>query len=1034
MVTHYWAERSASPPTAELRIYMLGPPSIEAAGGAFDIPRRQVRALLYHLATWPNPTPRQHLYGLFWPDIPEGTAHRNLSHLLTHLRRILPAPEILRISDDHIALDPQRTWADLSAFERLYLTLLESPRRPAALQQAVALYRGSFLEGFTLPTKPEFELWLVQERSFWERRYLETLAALVEAQMAGGQYHPAIESAQRYLATDELAEEMHCRLMTLYAAVGDRNAAVRQFEQCAVALERELGVSPLPETRAAYQAILASRVIACQPPAPLPPEWTTIPSMEVPLVGREAALQQLQRAYRCAQAGQGRLVLISGESGIGKSRLIQEFVTQLGRPATLVIGAGHENEREFPYWPLVEALKPHLSSLDPTRPGFEPFYLAPLAGLWPELQSVVAEALPLTGLASDQESSLMFQGLVHVLLNLAAQRSPLILCLDDLHWVDRHTLACLEYLARQLKHAPLLIVAAYRTEEAAAVASVRADLARLGLLQEIRLGGLLPLEIERLLRHLSQQRSDVAAFSQYLHRETGGNPFFLLELLRFLFESDLLGPEEAGWAFTGGTETPADDPDLPLPDTVCEVIRARLGRLNPQTQQVLEAGAVIGLEFGFDLIRATSGRPESEVVEALETLLARQLITEQAGQYCFNHDLIRAVVCRDLSYGRRRLLHRRIAEALQHLGANHATALAWHFERAEEPGQAARYALQAGRSAGAVFAYAEARSQFDRALALLKAEARHLGEAEALRANQRLQVQALAERGWVFRLLGDMVAYALDTAEVAQLAGRLGDPHSLAQLRWREAYTHRWFCRYREARQAAEEGLRLSQAAADLLLELMCRREMGLAARETGDYLFARANLEHALQGLVDLGERIYEIHTLGNLSTLHWRLGEFERAIHLARQALRRCDEGRLPFERRLPLGDLGAAAMASGDKDLARQCLLESLAIARQMADRSQEIFCLGHLGWLCLRLKQPAEALEFLQTALTLAESVGSAAEQSWLWSGLAEAHRLDGSPELAGEHAQQARKLAQASGRAYDQALAGRILAELGQADL
>lgn len=1032
MVTHFWAERSDRPLTAELRIYMLGPPSIETTSGALDIPRRQVRALLYYLATCPNPTPRQHLYGLFWPDIPEGPAHRNLSHLLTHLRRILPTPKILRISDDHITLDPQRAWSDLIAFERLCLTLLESPHRLAAVQQALALYRGPFLEGFSLPTKPEFELWLTQERSFWEQRYLEALAALVETQVAAGHYHAAIESAQCYLATDELAEAMHRRLMTLYAAVGERNAAVRQFEQCAVVLERELGVSPLPETRATYRAILAGQVIAWQPPASPSPEWATLPSLEVPMVGREAALQQLEQAYRYVQAGHGRLILISGESGIGKSRLLQEFVTQLDGPATVVIGMGRENERDFPYWPLVQALGPHLPGLDPTRPGFEPFYLAPLAGLWPELQRVVAESPSLTTRESDQEGSLMFQALVHLLLNLATQRSPLILGLDDLHWVDRHTLACLESLARQLKHAPLLIVATYRTEEAAGLATVRAELARFGLLQEIRLVGLLPFEIEHLLHHLSKQRRGVAPFSRYLHRETGGNPFFLLELLRFLFESGLLGPEEADWAFTEVAETPADTPTLPLPDTVCEVIRARLGCLNPQTQQVLEACAVIGHEFNFDLIRATSGRLESEVVEALETLLARQLITEHVGQYRFNHDLIRTVICRDLSYGRRRLLHRRIGEALKNLDANQVTALAWHFERAEEPGQAARYALQAGRSAKAVFAYAEACAQFDHALALLKEEATHLRKAEALRANWWLQVQILTERDRLFRLLGDMAAYALGTAEMAQLAGQLGDPRTLALLHWREAYTQRWFCHYAEAHHAAEDGLRLSKAA-DPLLEAMCRREVGLAARETGDYLSARANLEQAAQSFVALGEWIYEIHTLGNLSTLHCRLGEFERAINLARQALHRCDESRLPFERRLPLGDLGAAAITSGDKDLARQYLLESLAIARQIADRTQEIFCLGHLGWLCLRLKQPVEALEFLQTALTLAENVGSATEQSWLWSGLAEAHRLDGNPELAVELAQQALKLAQVSGRAYDQTLAGRILAELGQTD-
>lgn len=626
----------------------------------------------------------------------------------------------------------------------------------------------------------------------------------------------------------------------------------------------------------------------------------------------------------------------------------------------------------------------------------------------------------------------MLQALAHLLLNLAGLHPPLILCLDDLHWADASTLAWLEYTVRHLKHAPILILGAYRTEEVAKVAALRTELMRLGQLQEIELTGLPSPEIVRLMRHLSDQSSGMEKFSQRLHRETGGNPFFLLELLRFLFETGRLWQDETGWS-TAIDETTQDYHELPLPETIGEVVRARLCTLASQSYQVLEAGAVIGSQFEFDLIQAASGRAESEVVEALETLQTRQLLTEQAGHYRFNHDLIRTVVYHDLSYGRRRLLHRRVGEALEKLRANHMVALARHFERAEELSQAARYVWQAGLAAKTLFAHAEARTHFERALALLKQEAPHLRDAAAIEANLRLQLQVLAERGWALRLLGQMDAYADDLREVADLAERLGDPGTLAHLRWREAYTERWFCRYVAARQSAEQGLHLGQLAADPLLEAMCLRELGLAARESGDYRQAEISLEQALERFVDLGQTVYQTHTLGNLSTLCWRRAEFERAINRARQALARCEAGSLPFERRLPLGDLGAAAVAGGEVNLARQCLLESLAIARQIADRTQEIFCLGHLGWLCLRLKQPAEGLEFLQTALILAENVGSGTEQSWLWSGLAEAHRLDGNPELAAEHAYQALKLAQATGRTYDQALARRILAELGPAN-
>jgi tetratricopeptide (TPR) repeat protein len=223
------------------------------------------------------------------------------------------------------------------------------------------------------------------------------------------------------------------------------------------------------------------------------------------------------------------------------------------------------------------------------------------------------------------------------------------------------------------------------------------------------------------------------------------------------------------------------------------------------------------------------------------------------------------------------------------------------------------------------------------------------------------------------RLLGDMQAYEHDLPKVKRLAEMLGDAPLLAHLRWREAYTHRWFCRSAEARDAAEEGIRLSQAVADRSLEAMCWREVGRAARATGDYGDARVALERALSLFAGLGDVVHELYALSNLSTLYWRLGEHERAMHLALRALARCGEAELPLERRLPLGDVGVAAAAAGDVDLAWRCLLESLSVARQIADRTQEIFCLARLGWLCVQQKRAAEALEHLQAALALIHDI-------------------------------------------------------------
>ncbi|MFN7037562.1 MAG: BTAD domain-containing putative transcriptional regulator, partial [Bellilinea sp.] len=259
---------------ADLRIYLLGPPRVEYSNGSLAIPRRQARALLYRLAADMQPIPRERLCYLFWPDESESSARRHLSHLITHLRLALPDPQFFIFEGDQIGLSPQRVWSDAAAFESLCagLTLPGSshpiqdnrdqtpPVEMTSLEWVVGLYRGAFLEGFSLPSCAEFEEWIVQQRYSLERLYLLGLEALIEQTTQQENFASAIRYAQRYLNTDPLAEDIHRRLIELYAATGNRNAAMRQFELCTHALEQELGVSPLPETRAAYQDLLEGRI------------------------------------------------------------------------------------------------------------------------------------------------------------------------------------------------------------------------------------------------------------------------------------------------------------------------------------------------------------------------------------------------------------------------------------------------------------------------------------------------------------------------------------------------------------------------------------------------------------------------------------------------------------------------------------------------------------------------------------------------------------------------------------------------------
>lgn len=243
-------------PTLEL--YLIGPPVILWEQTPLSILRRQTRALLFRLGTHLLPVSRDRLAYQFWADRPQSIARRNLTHLLTHLREALPDDSILVVDTDQIGFDRARVWSDSAEFAAR--TAAHSQCDIDALESIVHLYRRSFLTGFSLARSTEFDEWVATERANLERLHQELLKELLEAYYGQGRHAEAIEVAHEYLSANPLDEEVHQRLIELYALTGDRAAAANQYQNCASALRNELGVAPLRRTKYLYWAAMEGKL------------------------------------------------------------------------------------------------------------------------------------------------------------------------------------------------------------------------------------------------------------------------------------------------------------------------------------------------------------------------------------------------------------------------------------------------------------------------------------------------------------------------------------------------------------------------------------------------------------------------------------------------------------------------------------------------------------------------------------------------------------------------------------------------------
>ena len=713
-----------------LDVRLLGPPQVLRDGAPVAFDTRKATALLAYLALSEGPRPRDTLADLLWPDADLARARGALRRTLSALRSVVGA-ERVEANRDHVRLvKGDGLEVDVDRFRTL--------RTSGDLEEAVRLFGGRFLDGFVVRDAPDFEEWADTEGEALQRELTTALRDLAATREAAGDLTGALELVEHWLALDPLHEPAHQSAIRLLAASGQRAAALVRYRDCVRVLSHELGVPPLRETTELYEAVNRGTFEMPATPPPPAPAAAPSPAGEPSFVGRSAELEALVDVH-AGIGSDGRVALVEGEPGVGRTRLAEELADALRRAGAVVVsGHGYDDEAGLAYGPVVEMLRTRLHA-DTTWVGdLDDLTLAEAARLVPELTADrrVPEPPPLDGPGA--ESRFLASVWDALCAAVAASGSaPGVLLLDDAQSADEATLRLLSYGLRRLTGRPVLVMLVWATPAAHPLRQAAAVAARDGGV----VVGLRRLDEESVAEIagsvLGPVEPDVV---QRLWRTTEGVPQLLVEYLR------------------------ADATDE-LPAGVREVLEARLAPVSETGRQILAAAAVLGSSFDVETLRSVSGRTDEETVTALEEVVGRGLVRERASDYVFDHELVRTLVSDETSLARRRLLHGRAAD----VPGSPSAVVARHLELAGRDAAAAAVYVEAAEQARLLFANEEALAHLRSALAL-----GHLDKTRVLTSIADLQARLGDYAGALTSLeVAAAESGPADLATVEQALGRL---------------------------------------------------------------------------------------------------------------------------------------------------------------------------------------------------------------------------------------------------------------------
>ena len=708
-----------------------------------------------------------------------------------------------------------------------------------------------------------------------------------------------------------------------------------------------------------------------------------VQTQKTSFVGRKEESSEVLGALQHATSGRGRICLISGEAGIGKSRLCAEIALEAEKNGLAVL-VGHCSEQDaVAYLPFVEILERWVDRWDSPddlrraigEEGPE------LGRLLPKLRRIIPDLPPAMELGAEQARRQLFNSFS----NFIAQRSqeqPTMLVLEDLHWADDSTMALITHLSQRHSDLPLLIVGTFRESEidlSPSLSRTLEGLIRGRLASQLRLEGLPSDEVAQMLHVLSGQAPPAIVVSE-IHAETGGNPFFVEELFEHLSVENRL------YDSAGRFRSELKIREMEVPRNVRLVVGRRLARLGDATQKILSVAAVIGRSFTFELLEAATGANADVLLDCMDEAHRVGVIRSSPhypeARFEFSHELIRQAIVADLSVARLQRLHLEVAETIERVYSNtledHYADLAHHYAQTANTWKAVTYLHLAGQQAAGRSAHAEAISLLNSSLELLRTMPETAErDSQELATQTALGTILIGTKGDGAREVRAAMSRALE------LSRRVGESPQLFAALFGLSLFHLNQAEHKTAQGLAKDLLRLAQRANDPVGVLVGHSVLGQTSYWLGELAFAHENLEQAaalydpehqsrlafVYGLDPVVSALgYDVYTL-------WQMGYPDQALDKAERGLALANKLAHPNSLAAALNHLAIAYMVRRESELALERAEAAIALANKEGLPLWAAVGSVTIGAVLVRTNQDEKALVQLRHASEVVAASGS-----------------------------------------------------------